>query len=195
LFLKYQFFWTIKFYCLLLSLSLKYGNRTRKVVIVTFKCVETEKRFENGNRTHDIFENGDRTHEKCLEMGIEPMKCFYRLNVTEINENVGNGNCTQDMCMEKRVCIYIFFFFFFLKSIYLVLGGGESQFWSYGKCSLLSWSLFIWTPSIRLNLTAPLYIWEVYCWTIYQRLALCKHVWRRSVFYAAQEKEKFENPV
>ena len=37
--------------------------------------------------------------------------------------------------------------------------------------------------------------WEVYSWTIYQRLAFENMFGGEVYFYAAQEKEKFENPV
>jgi hypothetical protein len=55
-------------------LSLKGGNRTRKVVIVTLKCVYI--------------------WQKCLKMGIEPMKCLQNGNRTHEFVNGVNWNHT-----------------------------------------------------------------------------------------------------
>ncbi len=114
-------------------------------------------------------------------MGIEPMN---------LSKSVKWNLCK---CLEMgvepmnilKVCIYSFFFipwWWCLSTMGLLL--------------LLFMKLFIvYLDTINLAESHCTGVWEVYSWTIYQRLVLCRLVWRRSVFYAAQEKREIWNPV
>ena len=53
----------------------------------------------------------------------------------------------------------------------------------------------VYMDTISLAKSHCIGLWEVYRWTLYQRLAFENMFGGEVYFYAAQEKEKFENPV
>ncbi len=184
------------------------------------KCLKTRiepitKMFRTGNRTHVHVESVYQNHTnvckrdsnpwicwkvesklyKCSKIGVEPWTIGKVWKVIRTCERIDTtGSRTHDMCMATIVLNLLLRknVFYFFYTLFWVVG-----FSIMGLLQVLSMKLVIfYMDTINLIEFHCTGVWEVYSWTIYQRLALWKHVWRRSVFYAAQKKrEKFENPV
>ncbi len=100
--------------------------------------------------------------------------------VSEIRLMVGNGNRTHDHVYDNQIMLYYFFYRFVIFFIPWSWWWWFSNFEEWQKVPMKPDIVYMDTISLaEYHCTG---VWEVYSCTIYQRLALCRLVWRRSVF-------------